>query len=301
MIRDKGFTLIEICASLAILGAMALFFATVYHSISIASARNAQDQDVNDAVAQLKTQFSEFEDFCAANFAGTALTAAMPNGDSVTVISRVDGAGNRVGDLFRVGSALRSGVVVEDIRLLPNSTLTNQYMVATLALRLRRPVGASGPSMERAIPIYAAVNNDRVVRCSAITGNTMILRDDLCRMQNGGFATYDAVGGYCIDDPRVRWVRGTTTSARCPAGYVISAHRDDPGATGVACVAAHRGIRVRARTYTNGETAGGGNVVAYVPVIDWTLHECQFAFPPSEDLSTIATHVRCVPSGARPL
>lgn len=299
--KPAGFTLVEIAISIAILSVMALFFATIYESITLASARNSQDQEINDAIAQLKLQFSEFEDFCAANFAGTALSDALPAGQTVTAISRVDGAGNRVGDIFRQGGPLNSGVVVDEIRLVPNSTLTSQLMVATLTIRMRRPASAGGTSIERTIPVYAAVNSGQVVRCSAIAGNTMILRDQVCRMQNAGYAFYNAIGGYCSDDPRVRWVRGSLARARCPAGYVLAAHPDDPGASGILCRANNRGLPVRARTYTNGERAGGVNVVVFSASVDWSLNECRFIFPAGEDLAIVETHVRCVPAGSRPL
>lgn len=301
--RDqRGYSILEVVASLVIVGLASFSFMDVMQLMSVSSAIDMQNAAVTDMLDSITESFADNDETCSKNLGALPFNPNNPNGMAVDRLQRFDMNGVAVDTIAETGAQIgNTGLSVVSLRLLPAAILSATYAVGRLEIKLQRGQGSTAAQFVREIPLYLYIANSRVMFCSTSPSNKASTGSKLCEMAYGGWGFYNVEYDYCEDDPRVRWFDSPDKrTATCPAGYKLAADPKDPDPTDLVCYADAKGVPVTPRRYTDGSQSSGFKF-AYTVVVDWTTNSCIFTFNPLEDLSQALAQVKCVPADAEPL
>ena len=300
--NSRGFSLIEICTALVVVGLASAAFMDVIHMLSVSVALGNQQSAVTDLLDTVAETLTSSDTNCSSNLGGIAFDPTIPGGTVVNQLDRYDLNGVKQQQILAIGGALgHSNLIVQDMRLLPVAALSANIIVAKLQISFRRNGTDGLPTILREIPIFTYLNAGQIIYCSPTASNKYTMNNKLCGLLADGYSYYDFVNDACVNDPRVVWITSPDKlTATCPAGSKIAGSATDPDVTDVACYSSTTGIPVTPRQYTNG-TGSSGVVYQVTITIDWPTNSCRFVYGAGVNLTTALAQVKCVPSTARPL
>jgi hypothetical protein len=297
---NSGFTMIDALMAAGIASMVVVSFM----GMGTMAGKGITSVNTNDRIGavmrHVNMAFGNSDTFCQRILGGQALAAAPADGLPIAGIDFTDPfSGAILSNVVTANPDLNingvMGLAVQDIRLLPVSTINTALMIASLELRFAN-TGANNPTLTiRRIPIFATLDPaGKISSCTLTPTSSAAIKERECEMTNYGFNHWDEVTNGCVPNDGVTWERGATSQATCPTGSKLAVPDDETALDpGVLCKVKNAvAATLNNRIYEDG-TTDSMPVIASVVKID-RINQCDFVYADGTDTTLAETYVKCV-------